>query len=161
MKYCIIVMYWPIIIGTLKFSKLMSINFLKRLVRKFDKRSEHFPLGDHFSNSHNHFPWLCIDFVGRKLMLVNFGAWNFKHSFVNSLSYLPSLRRPLCELYFSHVTSYENIYRFFCIKEILQGSSSLLQGSIASLCWRKYSRTQSSRKLRLPYCKNLRIITEG
>ena len=97
-------MYWPIIIGTLKFSKLMSINFLKRLVREFEKRSEHFPLGDHFVNSHNHFPWLCIDFVGRKLMLVNFGTWNFKPQLCKSSSYLPSLRRPLCELYFSHVT---------------------------------------------------------
>ena len=43
---------------------------LKNELREFDKRSEHFPFGDHFIDSHNLFFWLCTDIVRRKLMLV-------------------------------------------------------------------------------------------
>ena len=39
-------------------------------LREFDKRSRHFPLGDHFINSHNLIAWHCMDIVRRKLMLL-------------------------------------------------------------------------------------------
>ena len=40
-------------VSTYKFSKLISIHFLKELVERFDDRSGHFLSGDHFINSHN------------------------------------------------------------------------------------------------------------
>ena len=43
-------------------------------LREFDKRSRHFPLGDHFINSHNLIPSHCMDIVGRKLTLVTIGT---------------------------------------------------------------------------------------
>ena len=59
-----------------KFSRLISIQFLKKLVeREFDGRSRHFPLDDHFMNSY-HFPFnLCIDYliIREKFMWVTHG----------------------------------------------------------------------------------------
>ena len=49
--------------------------FLKNELREFDKRSKHFPFGDHFIDSHDLFYLLCIDIVGRKLMLVTLWTW--------------------------------------------------------------------------------------
>ena len=43
---------------------------LKNWSRKFVYISKIFPPGDYFTDSHNIFPWLCLDFVGRKLNLV-------------------------------------------------------------------------------------------
>ena len=47
-----------------------SMNELK----KFDKRSRHFPLGDHFINSHNLISRYCMDIIRRKLTLVTIGT---------------------------------------------------------------------------------------
>ena len=47
---------------------------LKNELREFDKKSKHFPLGDHFINSHNLVSWHCMDIIGRKLMLVTIGT---------------------------------------------------------------------------------------
>ena len=46
--------------------------------REFDKRSRHFPLGDHFINSYNLISWHCMDIVRRKLTLVTIGTWRVK-----------------------------------------------------------------------------------
>ena len=46
----------------------------KNELREFDKRSRHFPLGDHFINSHNLISWHCMDIVRRKLTLVTIGT---------------------------------------------------------------------------------------
>ena len=51
----------------------LHISFKNKL-RDFDKRSGHFPLGDHFINSHNLISWHCMDIVRRKLMLVTIGT---------------------------------------------------------------------------------------
>ena len=58
---------------TCKFSKLISIHFLKNELREFDIRSKHFFSGDHFINSHNIISGNCTDIVRRKLMLVSIG----------------------------------------------------------------------------------------
>ena len=98
-------MYWPIIIGTLKFSKLMSINFLKRLAKKNNLIKDQ-------SISLKAIIFLILITISLGCVLILLGencCWSslgletLNHSFVNRLSYLPSLRRPLCELYFSHV----------------------------------------------------------
>ena len=60
------------LIYTYKFSKLISIYFLKLLkneLRGFDKRSKHFLLSDHFINSHNLISWQCMDIIKGKLKL--------------------------------------------------------------------------------------------
>ena len=41
------------LVSTYKFSKLVSIHFLKNQLREYDNRSRYFLLGDHFINSHN------------------------------------------------------------------------------------------------------------
>ena len=41
---------------------------LKDWLREFVCVSKLLPSGDYFLNSHDIFPWLCIDFVGRKLV---------------------------------------------------------------------------------------------
>ena len=46
---------------------------IKNKLREFDKRSKHFSLSDHFTNSHKLFFWLCNDTVLRKLMFVILG----------------------------------------------------------------------------------------
>ena len=51
----------------------LYISFKNKL-REFDKRSRHFPLGDHFINSHNLISWHCMDIVRRKLRLVTIGT---------------------------------------------------------------------------------------
>ena len=51
-----------------------SMNELK----KFDKRSRHFPLGDHFINSHNLISRYCMDIIRRKLTLVTIGTLRVK-----------------------------------------------------------------------------------
>ena len=43
-------------------------------LREFDKRSRHFPLGDHFINSHNLISRYCMDIIRRKLTLVTIGT---------------------------------------------------------------------------------------
>ena len=40
-----------------------NISFMNEL-REFDKRSRHFPLGDHFTNSHNLISWHCVISLG-------------------------------------------------------------------------------------------------
>ena len=52
---------------------------LKNELREYDKRSEHFPSGDHFINSHNLISRQCMDIVRRKLMLVTIGT-NIVHT---------------------------------------------------------------------------------
>ena len=58
-----------------KFSILISIQFLKKLVeREFDRRSKHFPLDDHFMNILITFSFnLCIDYYQGKILLVTHG----------------------------------------------------------------------------------------
>ena len=52
---------------------------------EFNKRSNHFQLGDHFVNSPNLFFWLFTDIIRRELMLitkvywVNLGFWETAH----------------------------------------------------------------------------------
>ena len=51
----------------------LYISFMNEL-GEFDKKSRHFPLGDHFINSHNLISWHCMDIARRKLMLVTIGT---------------------------------------------------------------------------------------
>ena len=44
----------------------------------FDKRSKHFPFGDHFIYSYNLISWQCMGIIRRKLMLVTFGTSGLK-----------------------------------------------------------------------------------
>ena len=55
-------------------------------LREFDKRSKHFPLVDHFINSHNLISRQCMDIVRRKLTLVTIGTSRVKSS--SSLFYM-------------------------------------------------------------------------
>ena len=50
----------------------------KDKLREFDKRSKHFLLGDHFTNSYNLISWQCMDIVRRKLMLVTIATERVK-----------------------------------------------------------------------------------
>ena len=45
--------------------------FIKNKFREFDKRSEHFPSGDYFINSHKLFLDVLMILFGRKFMFVN------------------------------------------------------------------------------------------
>ena len=47
------------------------------MLREFDKRSKHFPLGDQFINSYNLISGQSVDMVRRKLMLVTTGTLRF------------------------------------------------------------------------------------
>ena len=49
---------------------------IKNKLREFHKRSKHFPLGDHFTHSHNLFSWLCIDNVKEKIDVGH--SWDLK-----------------------------------------------------------------------------------
>ena len=57
-------------ISTYKFSKLISLHFLKNELREFNKISRNFLFGDHFINSRNLISWQCMDTITRKLMFV-------------------------------------------------------------------------------------------
>ena len=52
---------------------------LRNELRESDKRSKHFPSGDHFINSHNLISWNSKDIVRRKLMLVTKGLIGLLH----------------------------------------------------------------------------------
>ena len=47
-----------------------SANWSPYISLKNWKDQTHFTFGDHFTTSHNLFPWLCLYILGRKLMLV-------------------------------------------------------------------------------------------
>ena len=53
-----------------KFSKLISIHFLKKCVQRIWSKIKSFFTGDHFIYSHNLVSWQSMDIVRRKLMMV-------------------------------------------------------------------------------------------
>ena len=57
--------------------------FLENLLGEFDKRSKHFPFGDHFISSPNLFSWLCTDFV-EKIDVGHSWDWRIKSVKVGS-----------------------------------------------------------------------------
>ena len=60
----------PISTCTFNFYTLISIHSLKNKLREFGKRPRHFTFSDHSIISQDLFSWLCINSVGRKLMLI-------------------------------------------------------------------------------------------
>ena len=73
-----------------KFSKMISIHFLKKLVESIWVKIKDFCLCDHFINSHRLCSWQSMDFVRRKLILVTIGTERVKAHQLQPSQYEPA-----------------------------------------------------------------------
>ena len=95
-------------------------------MKEFDKRSKHFPFGDHFNCSQNLFSWLCIDVVGRKFFLSLLGLkWLIHIIFIQNISPILILAKSTRIIHHNQLLN--QIWKNFVFNEEMTSKCSLLQ----------------------------------
>ena len=77
--YSVTIIQFLLPVPTYKFSRWIFIHFLKELVKRICWKSKHFSLVITGLTLITFFPWLCINIVRRKLMLITNNAKHYVH----------------------------------------------------------------------------------